>query len=272
MKILIQWACLISVFSLTSCEEVIDLDLGNTPPQINIEGVVSTDPGPYTVKITQSVNYGEKNIFPPVSGALITIVDEEGRSEILEEQGQGVYYTSTLQGQKGKTYRTEVEIEGNKYSAASTIPPTVIPIHSISYEFVEESLFNDEGYYLTAFFSDPSEEVNYYRLKFFVNGEPYWIDVEDNLVKDDNFWLINDKFFNGKLIDFEFPFPLKANDEVRIELHQVDQATFNYYRTLVELMGAGGVAPSNPLTNWSNGALGYFGALSISYGSITILE
>lgn len=272
MKILIRWACLISVFCLTSCEEVIDLDLGDTPPQIIIEGVVSTDPGPYTVKITQSVNYGEKNIFPPVSGALITISDEAGHSEVLEELEQGVYYTSNLQGQKGETYKTEVEIAGKKYSAASTIPSTAISIQSISYEFVEESLFNDEGYYLTAYFSDPSEEVNYYRLKIFVNGEPYLIDVDGNLVKDDNFWLINDKFFNGKMINLEFPFPLKAGDEVNLELHQLDQATFNYYRTLVELMGGGGVAPSNPVTNWSNGALGYFGALSISYGSISIEE
>jgi hypothetical protein len=272
MKILFRWAFLISFFFLTSCEEVIDLDLGDTPPQINIEGMVSTDPGPYTVKITESVNYNERNIFPPVSGALVTIGDVGGRSEVLEEREQGVYYTSNLRGQKGKTYRTEVEIGGKKYSAVSTIPRTVIPINSISYEFVEESFFNDEGYYLTVYFSDPSEEVNYYRLKIFVNGEPYLIKVEDNLVKDDNFWLINDKFFNGKMIDFEFPFPLKAEDVVNIELHQLDQVTFNYYRTLVELMGAGGVAPSNPLTNWSNGALGYFGALSISYGSITIKE
>ena len=86
MKFFIRWSWLITVFCLTSCEEVIDLDLGDTPPQINIEGVVSTDPGPYTVKITQSVNYGEKNIFPPVSGALITISDEGGRSEVLEER------------------------------------------------------------------------------------------------------------------------------------------------------------------------------------------
>lgn len=263
---------MIALLGLTSCEEVIDLDLGNAPPRITIEGTVSTDSGPYTVNISQSVDYGERNVFPPVSGAMVTITDEEGDSELLEELQEGVYYTSRLQGQKGKTYRTDVEIDGDRFSAASTIPSTFIPIHSISYEFVEESLFSEEGYYLTAFFSDPSEEVNYYRLKFFVNGEPYLNEVNDNLVRDDNFWLVNDRFFDGKIIDFEFPFPLKAGDEVDVELHQVDQSTFDYYRTLVQLMGVGGVAPSNPVTNWSNGALGYFGALSISYASIVIEE
>src|SRR5690606_37574646 len=101
-----------------------------------------------------------------------------------------------------------------------------------------------------------------YRLKVFVNGKPFIFEVDDNRVKDDNLWLINDKFFNGKMMDFEFPHNLKVGDRVDVELHQVGKETFDYYRTLVEMRGPGGVAPSNPLTNWTNGALGYFGAVS----------
>ena len=261
--------CLIA---LVSCEEVIDLDLGNAEPRIVIEGTVTSDPGPYYVRINQSVDYGELNEFPAVSGATVNITDHNGNTELLEEVEEGLYAIQQLQGEPGKRYTLDVTYNGELYQAASTMPATVVPIQSLEYVFEEETLFIDEGYYVTAYFADPEDEVNYYRLKMFVNGEPYYFDQDGVPVKDDNFWLINDKFFNGKVMDLEFPQTLKEGDKVDVELHQVDKATYDYYRTLVELMGFGGVAPANPLTNWNNGALGYFGALSISYASIVIGE
>lgn len=262
----------IACMALVSCEEVIDLDLGNAEPRIVIEGTITTDQGPYRVKINQSVDYGEVNEFPPVSGAAVTVTDEDGVAEVLEEVEEGVYLIQALQGKHGKTYDIEVSYGNETYQASSTLPGSNIPIQSLGYVFEEESLFVEEGYYLTAFFADPEDEVNYYRLKIFVNGEPYYFERGDNRVKDDNFWLINDKFFNGKIIDFGFPHKLKVGDKVDVELHQVDRVTYDYYRTLVQLMGFGGVAPANPLTNWSNGALGYFGAISVTYASVVIEE
>lgn len=263
---------ILGILSLVSCEEVIDLDLGNAEPRIVIEATITTDPGPYHVRVNRSVNYGELNEFPPISGATLTLTDEAGNSETLEEVSEGLYQVQAFQGENGKMYGLEVLHEGKTYEASSTMPATVIPIQSLEYIFEEETLFVDEGYYVTAYFADPEDEVNYYRLKIFVNGEPYYFDQDGVPVKDDNFWLVNDKFFNGKVMDFEFPQTLKAGDKVDVELHQVDRAAYDYYRTLVDLMGFGGVAPANPLSNWNNGALGYFGAVSVTYASIVIGE
>jgi len=260
------------LLALVSCEEVIDLDLGNAAPRIVVEGTITSDAGPYYVRINQSVDYGELNEFPPVSGAAVNIKDQDGNIELLEEVEEGLYVIRELKGKHGKRYEMDVSYNGENYQAATTMPDTAVPIQSLEYVFEEETLFIDEGYYVTAYFPDPEGEVNYYRLKMFVNEEPYYFDQDGTPVKDDNFWLINDKFFNGKVMDFEFPQTLKAGDKVDVELHQVDKATYDYYRTLVDLMGFGGVAPANPLSNWSNGALGYFGALSISYASIVIAE
>ena len=261
-----------SLVALVSCEEVIDLDLGNAEPSIVIEGTITSDAGPYYVRINQSVDYGNLNEFPPVSNARVNITNASGDSELLEEVQTGVYEIKELQGEAGKTYELEVEYDGEYYQAVSKMPSTVVSIQSLDYVFEEETLFIDEGYYVTAYFADPEDEVNYYRLKMFVNGEPYYFDQDGIMVKDDNFWLVNDKFFNGKIMDFEFPQNLQAGDKVDVELHQVDKATYDYYRTLVDLMGFGGVAPANPISNWSNGALGYFGALSVTYASVVIEE
>lgn len=266
------WFGALCLSALVSCEEVIDLDLGSAEPRIVIEGTITSDAGPYYVRINQSVDYGELNEFPALSGATVNITDQEGNTELLEEVEEGLYAIQEFQGQPGKRYELDVVYNGEQYQAASTMPATVVPLQSLEYVFEEETLFIDEGYYVTAYFVDPEDEVNYYRLKMFVNGEPYYFDQDGVPVKDDNLWLINDKFFNGKVMDLEFPQTLKAGDKVDVELHQVDKATYDYYRTLVDLTGFGGVAPANPLSNWNNGALGYFGALSISYASIVIGE
>lgn len=265
-------ACIFAIVLLVSCEEVIELDLGSAAPRIVIEGVITNQKGPFTIKISQSVNYQELNFFPPVSGASVRLSDGKGNTHILREIAEGEYKTDGFQGKNGETYFLEVAYEGEVYTASSTIPSTPVPINSISYQFLEESIFNEEGYYMTAYFTDPANEENYYRLKVFINGENYLFEVGDKRVKDDNFWLINDKFFNGQMMDYEFPHLLEPGDKVALELHQVDKGTYDYYRTLVELMGIGVVAPANPLTNWSNGALGYFGAVSLTYASISIEE
>lgn len=261
-----------SLVALVSCEEVIDLDLGNAEPRIVIEGSITSDSGPYYVRISQSLDYGELNEFPALAGATVNLTDQDGNTELLQEVEEGLYAIQEFHGEPGKRYELDVTYNGESYQAASTMPATVVPIQSLEYVYEEETLFIDEGYYVTAYFADPEDEVNYYRLKMFVNGEPYYFDQDGVMVKDDNFWLVNDKFFNGKIMDLEFPQNLQAGDKVDVELHQVDKATYDYYRTLVDLMGFGGVAPANPLSNWSNGALGYFGALSVTYASVLIEE
>lgn len=257
---------------LLSCEEVIDLDLGNSVPRIVMEGLITTDPGPYQLTINQSVDFGNTNDFPPVGGAVVTVTDEDGRSEVLREVADGVYKTTDMQGERGKTYRMDVEYAGEFYSATSTIPGIQVPLDSVTYEFVEESLFSKEGYYVTAYLTDPAVEVNYYRMKIFVNEEPYYFEFGDNMVKDDNLWYFNDQFFDGKQMDIEFPHTLQVGDKVDLELYQIDKSTYDYYRTLGEVGGIGGVAPANPISNWSNDALGYFGAVSVVYTSLVIQE
>ncbi len=37
-------------------------------------------------------------------------------------------------------------------------------------------------------------------------------------------------------------------------------------------MGPGSVAPSNPITNWDNNALGYFGAFTVSIAFTIVRE
>src|SRR5690606_8098805 len=200
----------------------------------------------------------------------ITIEDSEGNVDTLTEVEEGVYQTNTLEGVVGRTYHLTVNFEGKTYTASSSIPEKKVLIDSLVYEFEEESLFYEEGYYVTCYFSDIPEVRNFFRLNLFVNGAPYQYEVDDNMVEDNNFNLIDDKFFQGNQLDWEFFSDLAAGDSVYVELHNLDEATYDYYTTLVEVIDGGGMAPSNPITNLSNDALGYFGAFSVDKASIVL--
>ena len=266
----------IMAFVFSSCEDVIELDLTNVPPQVVIEGFVTDQEGPYSIQISKTADFYDPNDFPPQQNASVRIFDDQGNEDILTETSPGVYETSALQGVRGVTYTLEVQLEAVTYTATSKMPEQLIALDSLSTTFEEESLFYDEGYYATAYFNDPPNIENYYRMQVLVNGEVYFfIDPEDDSVapvEDINFWLTNDKFTDGNLQDYEFPHTLKVGDTMQVSLAHLERSTFDYYRTLVDIIGGGGVAPSNPITNMQGGALGYFGAFSVTGNSVVVQE
>lgn len=264
--------CLLN-FMLSSCEEVIELDLNNTTPIVVIEGIVTDEEGPYIVQINKSVDFYDLNSFPPQENAQVIISDNKGNEELLVENSPGIYHTSTIQGERGVTYSLEVKLDEMTYSANSILPENQVEIDTFVTEFIE-----DDGYYITVFFNDPLGIDNYYRLQVLVNKEPYVFSYENTDGKlvskeDDNFYLTDDKFTDGKFQDYEFYFKeLEIGDTLDIALQQVDQATYEYYNTLVDVIYGSGLAPSNPISNIKNGALGYFGAISITNRTIVIEE
>lgn len=265
---------LIALFFLSvSCEDVIELDLNEGEPRLVIEGFITDQPGPYIIEINKTVGFYESNDFPPQSGAKVIIADNEGIEDILEEVRPGVYQTTTIQGQVGKTYTLTVEYEGQIITASSEMPSQQIPIDSLVLRYEEESLFYDEGQYVTAYFQDPAAVENFYRLNIFVNGDVYNFsedDPDDFTADDDNFYLTRDKFSDGNIQDFGFFLTLQPSDSVYVELHQLNRTTFEYYRTLIDGTDSGGIAPANPISNFGTQALGYFGAFSVTSKSVVV--
>ncbi|UCS91616.1 DUF4249 domain-containing protein [Echinicola marina] len=258
------YLALFAVISLFSCEEVIDISLEEVEPRIVIEGIVTDQPGPYTVSISKSVGFYEDNEFPGVEGAYVEISDDLGNVDVLEDLGEGKYQTTELQGQRGVNYSIKVEVEGNTYTAESKMQEKQVMIDSLAIRYEEESLFYKEGYYLKAYFEDPPGLGNYYSFNVYVNGEVYVFDNDGEMIEDDNFWLWDDKFTDGNVQDYDFPHTLKEGDELYVMLRHLNWSTYDYYRTLVEVIDGGGVAPSNPLSNFGDTALGYFAAYSVT--------
>lgn len=249
------WLIVVSFF-FASCTKEIDIDLNTVSPQIVIEGNISDEPVPYTVKISKTVKFGEPNKYPAVSGALVIISDNKGVVDTLRETSAGLYQTRKIRGTQGNTYTLKVIAEGKQYNAISKMP------YKINLDDVAFNLQTDPGesvksYAIVPRYLDPTAFGDNYRFFFSVNGK-----------LDKLYQVSNDNIGNGKVNQQPF-FTDEDNkifkgDTVKVVMLCIDINTYNYYYTLSQIGGGGiisGSTPSNPPSNITgNKALGIFSA------------
>jgi len=255
---------IISLNLFTGCEKVIDVELNDEGPVIVIEGNLSYSTSDINVKITKTGSYFSTDLPDAVDGAAVFLEEESGIKHRVEEEGEGQYRLQRILLKPCTTYRLVVEAEGMNYSASSTLHPPV-RIDSLGYEYISETRFFDGGYRLLLYFTDPMGKDNYYRIKIYRNGE-LMNGLEDLIVfRDDE---LDGRHIQVRLRRQTFA----AGDTARIDLLTLDRAAWLYYSTLREMadLNPGSPAPANPVSNFDNGALGYFSAWSGSTATIYI--
>lgn len=263
-----------AIIALTACQDVIELELENVSPRLVIEANISDQEGPYTVTLTETGDFYQSNDLIIAPGALVILSDENGSRDTLQEVKPGFYQTTYIRGVRGVNYTLEVNYHGTKYMASSRIPDQVNPIDSLSTEFLEESIIQEEGYYASIYVQDVPNVANYFRYKVYVNGAVYIFDEDtEEEEEDDNLYFERDKFSDGQYFNTSFPHKLNLGDSITVELYHINKASYDYYRTLTEAIGASGVAaPSNPISNFNNHALGNFNAYAFDRKTIRVEE
>lgn len=238
-----------------SCTKEIDLDLDSVSPQVVIEGNITDEPGPYTVKLSKTVPFRDANSYPPISGALVTISDNTGAIDILSEVRDGEYETNSITGTPGRTYTLKVTAEGKHYEAVS-IMPYKINMYSVQFNPYREPGDGEETLAVVPLYLDPIEFGNNYRFFFSSNGEA-----------DKSYQVSNDNIGNGSVNQqpfFSDDVKFRKGDIVDVTMLCIDVNTYNYYYTLSQIGGGGpigGAIPSNPPSNITGDkALGIFSA------------
>jgi len=265
MKRFANWLLLWCAFAgITSCQKVINIDLNSASPAIVITGNISNLPGPYTVTLSQTVNFSQPNSFPPVTGAFVTIADNAGNTDTLTETSAGTYQTSSITGVPGRTYILTVVANGQTYTAASTMPQpvtfdTLTIIKKTGLGFKNGG--NDTNLLPRAGFLDPAGIANYYRF----------IETRNDTLLS-NIYITSDEYRDGLYINYNLhtDTSLAVNDSVKVEMQCIDKPTYQYFQTFNEASGSTNVTPSNPVSNISNNALGYFSAHASEYRAIKV--
>ena len=115
MAVVCFYLLLMAFYGLTSCQKVISIDLNSASPQLVVEANVSNKPGPYFVKLSNTVNFSEITGVPAVTGAIVVISDSSGQSETLNEVSNGIYRSRTLRGTPGHKYTLTVKTGGPQH-------------------------------------------------------------------------------------------------------------------------------------------------------------
>ena len=262
------------LLSITSCEEVIKVELDNADPQLVIEANVSDNPNNNFVKITRSTNFYNPSEYEDISGAEITVSEINGDSFTFSETSPGKYINTNLNSKLGYEYKITVNYEDETYSAISELHKKIM-IDSLGVEGKIRPFGNQNNlrYEFHCYFQDNLGVEDFARFRVFVNG-----------VRDNGIIVYEDRLTDGNYIDFnrfqvqnDEDDPLKPGDVVTIELLTIDKVTFEYFDTLRDVLASssgggpsGGTAPANPTTNWDNDALGYFSAYSIDSQTLII--
>ncbi len=146
--------CLLSLLLTIACVDRIDFDAGSGgDSQIVVDGFISDEPGPYTVRFTRSQNIDANlRIAPPFSPNRVIISDDFGNTEELEEGEFGVFQTKAngIRGTVGRTYTLRFENrDGTVYESSPELLKPVGKVDSIYYEF--ESVVPESGPTLNGF-------------------------------------------------------------------------------------------------------------------------
>jgi hypothetical protein len=157
---------------ITSCINEVNLPIRNEVPQLVVEGMITNEKPPYTVRLFTTGNFVSAN-YPPASlgvqGALVSISDDTGQSTILKTilEQPGAYQTidTNFVGLVGRSYVLTVRMpDGKMYQSQ---PEQLLPmprLEELKAEFVDVAdRSKPSGYRILVDTQDPVESANYYR-------------------------------------------------------------------------------------------------------------
>lgn len=224
---------IIILFTSLACEDVIEVELPNQAPKLNIDALIRVNLNePSTpVAIKVSLTDGFFGTVPLTKLDNIIIIYEELEGDLIRETGAiefediantfGVYNTrnpiSHSLFQDNIRFSLYIEHENRVYLAQTFFSPAP-PIKSISEG--NTRLFNSNDTEIVITFEDIPEQNNYYVFDF-GNAE---------------YTTLNDQFFEGQEYSFSYFFDaeLAPGTQVKTSILGADLAFYNYMDLLIE--------------------------------------
>jgi len=252
---------------LSSCEEVIDVDLNFADPAIVAEATIYKD-SVTLVRLTRTSSYFSPDETEIIEDASIILSDGTS-SESLNYKGNGYYIGNTILGTEEKNYKIEIIYGGIRYEGKSfmTLNKDII---SVSYsKSNSQSIFNpyrDTIFTIECEFIDEPDKDNFYMIRYILDGEilkgSYYLASENNAING-SVEISNANIVDNDTIKFE-EWMFYEGGEVEVQVFSIDESVYNYFVQLNDILywkrRVMPPASYNPASNITNGALGYFAA------------
>ena len=236
-------------------QRVIELELNSTEPRLVIEANLDASNQIATVILSKSNDFYDNTDVEKISDANVSLENENGEAYALIEVSDGTYKIENIETNPGEIFTINIEVEGQSYMASAEVP---LPV-TLNEIIVSEASSNpfggggeDGNLMVSARWDDPEGMLNYYRIRTYVNG----------VFLPEIYTLITDDFVgDGNQITLPIRDRYEEGDEVTLVLLSSDEYYYDYFYQVSGVTGGGAnsTTPFNPVGNFDQEVLGYFG-------------
>lgn len=191
------------LFSLISCEEVVDVNLEESEPRLVIEAPllwdVDEEENTQIIKLTTTAPFFDEEI-PPAMGASVSIFAEDGREYIFEEIMDGVFRYENMPPRQDTEHELVITYKDEIYTATEKL----VSVPRLDYVEQEIGGFSGDEYEFKVFYQDPANMKNYYLFRY--SNEDVSLQIYDDEFTNGNqtFAFFNDEDANpGDLVGFQ---------------------------------------------------------------------
>jgi hypothetical protein len=270
---------------LGSCDSPFDLNVDQAPTKVVIEGLITNELKQHYVRVSTTKEYGKSGTSPIVKNAIVEVADNQGNTftfthnETGESDIDGYYFSPVFAGNIGSIYTMTVQLDGNSYSGSDKLL-RVTSVDSLSVKINEDlrdvapedlpdDIDPDEFYEVFFIAKEPQETKDYYLFKYYKNGEV----LKDS---DTEISFAEDTFVGEDIHDIATAGFFALEDSATVEFYSLTRKGFVYYTDMYNVLnndgGMFGAVPSNPRTNLTGGALGYFQTSAVTRRSIIVKD
>lgn len=262
VKTIYNGLILVMLLFLSSCEDKIDLKLDPVIGKYVIVADLHNANTLHTIYINRVVDFANNSPHNPVLDAHVKVENlTSGRVYQFMDKSDGTYVMDRMSLKEGDTYALTVKVSDGSIFESKCTMPKYIAVDSIG--LVRKKRFDEEFIYASFSFNDPADEANYYKYKLKLNDDELKFSA-----------VFSDKFNDGLEVEHEISNEdndIKVGDEIQILRQCIAKDVYTYWSNIAN-QNPGSAAPSNPISNISNGALGYFSVSSAQYYDMKVLE
>lgn len=289
MRSLFILSFIVLLLSLGSCQDVVELDVPQSEPELVLRGQLSDNDSIF-VELSTTAPYFSETQNTAISGARVSLWEGDTEIGLLgEEAGRAGYYSANFKGTPGKVYHIEAEINGD-YPAATLgtwtsfpdtlrVCPTIDSIRQATLNRSTTPQAFEEGEYALLYFGDIAKVKNSYRIKRTLNDSAFAQEII----------LFNDEGFDGLYFGsaffppiaifgpFEEPQEGELGDSLVVRLESISADFENFLTLLNSQTQVGSPFDAPPALvvgnihrkgNTKDYAFGYFSVVGTSTNSI----
>ena len=229
---------IISSFAISSCEDVVNVDLETAAPKLVIDASIKWEKGTtgetQKITLTTTTDY-YSNTIPVATGAVVTVTNISLSTPITYqfiENGQtGEYICTNFSPIIGNNYALSVAYKGEIYTSTSTFMAT--PVITSTEQSIKPGIEGKDVYEIKFYFQDNGAEDNF-----------YLVGAKNKNIAYPEYGVLNDEFYQGNVMfAFYRDDKIEKGDVIDFTLQGITEKYSNYMDKLLSTAGSDGGNP-----------------------------